>query len=213
MEQQTNSLDPKLQRWGALAVFLLAVNFILSNLIYLTGTVATIKGQYAYRLADFLYGPVWSVCLIIVIFVLREQLSKHAPRRMTVATFTSFLSVGTMIAVAFIRASNREYHILHPELHLEESALVLTVWTTLLAGLTAAGWHFLGWTQIIIASAGWTSQRLPRVLSVLYLVSGIASLFVYLFPVNEGFGILLGAIIFLWQAVLFWNVKPQATAA
>ena len=210
MEQQTKtSLDPKFQRWSALASFLLAVNFIVPNLIYLTGNVTTVKGQYAYRLADFLYGPVWSVCLIVVILVLREQLSKDAPRRITVATFTAFLAAGTMIVVTFIRASNREYHILHPELHLEESVIVLTVWTTLLAGLTAAGWHFLGWAQIMIASSGWTSQRLPRVLSALYLVSGIASLFVYLFPVNEGFGILLSTIIFIWQGILFWNVKSK----
>ena len=71
---------------------------------------------------------------------------------------------------------------MHPELHLETSTTVLVVWTTLVAGVSATGWHFLGWAFVLLGSAGWTTRCLPRVLSVLYLVGGIASLFVYLRP-------------------------------
>jgi hypothetical protein len=49
------------------------------------------------------------------------------------------------VAVACIRSANRHYHLIHPELHLEESTSVLVVWTTIVAGVIGAGWHFLGW--------------------------------------------------------------------
>jgi hypothetical protein len=211
MEQQMNKpqTDDRIHKWGALASFCLAVTFIVPGLIYLVGDLRTAIGPYAYRLADFLYGPVWSACSITVIIILREQLDKYTPRRMTVAMFTAFLSAAAMIAVAFIRASNRQYHLLHPELHLEDSIPVLVVWATLVTGLTSAGWHFLGWTQIMVGSAGWASQRLPRLLSMLYLLAGVVSLFVYLIPFNEGLGILLGFIIAIWQGVLFWVTKSN----
>lgn len=48
MKQQTiTSLDLKLQRWGALASFLLAVNFIVPSLMYLVGDLRTAIGPYA----------------------------------------------------------------------------------------------------------------------------------------------------------------------
>ena len=109
------------------------------------------------------------------------------------------------MAVAFIRSCNRQYHILHPELNLQDSIPVLVVWTTLVTGVTAVGWHFLGWAQILIGSASWTSHQLPRLLNLLYFAAGIVSLFVYLFPAAEGLGILLGMIISTWQCVLFWK--------
>ena len=110
-----------------------------------------------------------------------------------------------MIAVACIRSANRQYHLMHPELNLENSQTVLIVWTTLVAGVTGAGWHFLGWTLLLIGSAGWTSHRLPPGLSVLYLVGGIVSLFVYLVPVLEGLAGMLAIVISIWQGLLLWR--------
>jgi hypothetical protein len=98
---------------------------------------------------------------------------------MSLALLTAVLAAGAMVAVACIRAANRHYHLIHPELHLENSPTVLIVWTTLVAGVTGAGWHFLGWALVLVGSAGWTSRRLPRLLSALYLVAGTISLFVY----------------------------------
>ena len=203
------TLNSKLQKWGGLASFLLAVTFLVPALIYLVGDLRSAIGQLAYHLADFLYGPVWSTSLILVVFTLREKIGNHAPRRMSLALMSAFLSAGMMLAVAFIRSSNRQYHILHPELGLENSIPVLVVWTTLIAGLTAVGWHFLGWTQILIGSAGWATNQLPGLLNLLYISAGAVALFVYLFPAAEGLGILLGITISIWQGVLFLRGIPN----
>ena len=210
MEQQIDiPPDSKLQRWGALASFLLAINFIVPSWIYLVGDLRTIIGPIAYDIADFLFGPVWSASLVTMVFAFREKISEHAPRRMSLALPAALLAAGAMVSVAFIRSSNRHYHIVHPELNLENSMPVLVVWTTLVAGLTAAGWHFLGWAQILIGSSGWTSHRLPRSLSLLYLAAGVVSLFIYLIPSNEGLAILLGMIISIWHGILFWKARPN----
>ena len=124
---------------------------------------------------------------------------------MSLALLAAVLAAGAMITVACIRSANRHYHLIHPELHLETSSTVLIVWTTLVAGVTGAGWHFLGWALLLIGSAGWTSSQLPRVLSVLYLVGGIVSLFVYLLPAMEGSAAILGVVISIWQGFLLWR--------
>lgn len=132
---------------------------------------------------------------------------------MSLALLAAAFAAGAMVTVACIRAANRHYHLIHPELHLETSSTVLIVWTTLVAGVTAAGWHFLGWALVLIGSAGWTSGRLPRLLSVLYLVAGITSLFVYLLPENEGLAAMLGVVVSIWQGILLWKAKPEETQA
>jgi len=58
------------------------------------------------------------------------------------------------VAVALIRSANRHYHITHPELNLDVSTPVLVVWTTIVAGVNAVGWHFLGWVLVLVGSAG-----------------------------------------------------------
>ena len=88
---------------------------------------------------------------------------------------------------------------------------MLVVWTTIVAGLTGAGWHFLGWALVLTGSAGWASRRLPLLLSALYLVAGIASLFIYLLPASEAVAGILGVIICLWQGILLWRAGPEET--
>jgi hypothetical protein len=200
-----------LQKWGAIASFLMAVTFIIAPLIYLTGDLRDPLGALAYDLADFLYGPVWAASLVTAIFALRERIGERAQRRMTLALLAALVAAGAMVAVACIRSANRHYHMTHPELHLETSSTVLLVWTTLVTGVTATGWHFLGWAQVLLGSAGWSSSRLPRLLSVLYLVGGTSSLFVYLLPVHEGTAAALGVVASIWQGILLWRAKPGET--
>jgi hypothetical protein len=130
---------------------------------------------------------------------------------MSLALLAAVLAAGAMVLVACIRSANRHYHIMHPELHLEDNSTVLMLWATLLAGLTGAGWHFLGWALVLTGSAAWTSSRLPRLLSVLYLIGGIAALFVYLFPILEGLAILLGIAWGMWQGIYFWRAGSGET--
>jgi hypothetical protein len=202
-----------LQKSGGLASFLLAVAFVVPSWIYLTGNLQASYGPLAYHLADFLYGPVWAASLVTAVFALREHIGERAPRRMSLALLAAVLAAGAMVAVACIRSANRQYHLMHPELHLETSTTVLVVWATIVAGVTAAGWHFLGWALVLIGSAGWTTRQLPRVLSVVYLAGGIASWFVYLQPELEGGAMMLGVVASIWQGILLWRARPRETQA
>jgi hypothetical protein len=192
---------------------LLVVAFIVAPLIYLVGNLRDAMGPFAYAVADFLYGPVWAASLITLVFMLRDRIGERAPRRMSLALLAAALAAGAMIAVACIRSANRQYHLTHPELHLESSTTVLIVWTTLVAGVTGAGWHFLGWALLLIGSAGWTTNLLPRVLSGLYLVGGLVSLFVYLLPDIEGLAGMLAIVISIWQGILLWRSGLAGTQA
>ncbi len=194
-----------INKWGGLASFLLAVSFVVAPLFYLTGNLGDAIGVIKYDLADFLYGPILSASLITVVYVLRERIGVSAFRRMDLALLAAVLSAVGMAAVAFIRASNRHYHLIHPELNLEYSSTVLIVWTTLVAGVNALGFHFLGWAFVLLGSAGWTSHLFPRLLNVFYFLAGVSALFVYLFPGLEGLVLLLGTIISVWQGILLWK--------
>ena len=66
---------------------------------------------------------------------------------------------------------------------------------------------------MLIGSAGWTSRYLPRLLSALYLVAGIISLFVYLLPGSEGNAVVLGVVISIWQGILLWKAESGETQA
>lgn len=55
---------------------------------------------------------------------------------------------------------------------------------------------------MLAGSAGWASRRLPRGLSVLYLVAGSVSLFVYLLPALEGLIVALGVGVGIWQGIV-----------
>jgi hypothetical protein len=203
-----------INKLGGVASLLLAVSFIVAPLIYLVGNLRDTFGVLLYDLADFLYGPVVSASLITLIYALRELIGKSAFRRMDLALLAAVLSVVGMAAVAFIRASNRDYHLLHPELNLENSSTVLIIWTTLVAGMSSLGFHFLGWTFVLLGSASRTSRLFPSVLNVLYFVVGIAGVFVYLFQELEGLVLLLGAIIGIWQGILlFRNDSRQSVNA
>ena len=194
-----------INKWGGLASFLLAVSFVVAPLIYLTGNLRDALGIFAYNLADFLYGPILSASLIVVTYVLRERIGESAFRRMDLALVAAILSAVGMAAVAFIRASNRHYHLTHPDLNLEDSTTVLLVWTTIVAGVNALGFHFLGWAFVLLGSASWTSRLFPRLLNGFYFLAGVSSLFMYLFPDIEGLVLSLGAVIGIWQGILLWK--------
>jgi hypothetical protein len=199
-----------LQKWGGLASFLLAVTFIVPELIYLTGNLEEANGPLVYALADFLYGPVRAACLVTAVYALREHIGERAPRQMSLALLVAVLSAAMFVTAALFRSTNRHYHMIHPELNLEMSSTVLIVWTTLVGGVIATAWHFLGWSLVLLGSAAWTSGRLPRTLSVLYWVVGTLALFVYLLPNIEENVVLLGMVMSIWQGILLWKAEPPA---
>jgi hypothetical protein len=203
------SENGSMQKWGGLASFLLTVALVSSALIYLMGNLQDSMGVFAYSLADFLYGPVFAASLITAVIALRERIGEHAPRRMDLALLASIAAACAFVTVACIRSANRHYHLIHPELHLESSITVLTVWATLVAGVIGAAWHFFGWTLLLIGSAGWASKRLPRVLVMLYFLGGAVSLFVYLQPELEGGALALSVLVNIWQGILLLRVESR----
>lgn len=199
----------RIHQWGALGSFLVAVCMIVAPLIYLTGNLEDNLGVLGYRLADFLYGPLFSAGLITFVYVLRELIGGRAQRRMDLALMAALLAAVGMAAVAFIRASNRQYHLLHPELGLQSAGTVLVIWSTLVTGMSSLGFHFLGWAYVLMGSAGWSSRFFPRVLSGLYFLAGIAALFVYLWAELEGLVLLLTAFLCAWQGVLLFRHEAR----
>ncbi len=201
--------NESIQKWGGFASFLLTVASVSSLLIYLMGNLRDAIGPFTYSLADFLYGPVWAASLITVVVAIRERIGAYASRRMDLALLVSIAAACAFVTVACIRSANRHYHLMHPELHLESSTVVLVVWAALIAGVIGAAWHFLGWVLLLIGSAGWTSSRLPRALSTLYFLGGIMSLFVYQLPDMEGGVVALIVVIGIWQGVLLLKAAPR----
>lgn len=197
-----------LQKWGGLASWMLAMAYAVPSVIYLVGDLRSALGPLTYDLADFLYGPVWAVSLISSFLALRARIGSGASGRMSLAWTAAWVAAAAMICVAFIRSANRHYHLMHPELHLESSETVLTVWATLVAGVIGVGFHFLGWSLLLLGSAGWSSRQLPGALAALYLTVGVAALFVYLQPELEGLAILLGVVASVWQGFVLWQSKP-----
>jgi hypothetical protein len=200
-----------MQHWGGLASCLMAVALLVPQWIYLTGNLRAPFGPLVYALADFLYGPVWAASLIAAVFALRERIGERAPRRMTLALLAALVAAAAMVSVACIRSANRQYLLTHPELSESLSTTLLLAWTTIVGGVIATGWHFLGWAFVLLGSAGWASGRLPRRLCALYMVAGAASLFVYLLPELEGGVVALSVVVSIWQGIVLWNARPGAT--
>lgn len=198
-----------IQRWGGLASFVLAAAFVLPPVIHLFGDLRAPFGALAYDLADLLTGPVWAACLVVSVVALREQTGPQAPRRMSVALLSAGLAAAAMVAVACIRSGNRHYHLERPDLHLEGANFVLLVWATLVAGLSSVGWHFLGWTFVLVGSAGWATRRLPRALSALYLAAGFVAAVVYVNAELEPFAVLLALMVSSGQGFVLWRAAPR----
>jgi hypothetical protein len=204
--------DTKIQKWGGIASFLMVFAIITSGLIYLSGNLRDTFGPFIYSLADLLYGPVWAVSFVTAVFALRERIGEAAPRRMNIALVASVAAACAFVAVASMRSANRHYHLTHPDLHLESSTTVLIVWATQVAGAIGAALHFHGWALILIGSAGWTSKRLPRTMSVLYLLTGAMSLLVLLLPQMEANALAFIVILSIWQGFLLikdWSGNTQ----
>ncbi len=200
-----------IQKWGGIASFVMVIAMVTASLIYLMGNLNDTIGPFAYSFADFLYGPVYSVSLVTAVLALRERIGEAAPRRMNLALLSAFAAACAFVVIACIRSSNRHYHLSHPDLHLESSEIVLTIWATQVASAIGAAFHFLGWAFVLIGSVGWASRRLPRILSALYLWSGIMCMLILLLPDTEASTMTLILIVSIWQGILLLKTEPRET--
>ena len=200
-----------INKWGGFASFLLAASFVAAPLIYLTGNLQDAIGVLTYGLADFLYGPILSASLITVTYALRERIGELVDLGLRERRPGLRRSRRAGLRTRLGSDTNRHYHLTLPALNLENSTTVLIVWTTLVAGVNAIGFHFLGWAFVLLGSSGWTSGLFPRLLNTLYFLAGVLSLFVYLFPELEGLVLSLGAIISVWQGISLWKAGIRKT--
>ncbi len=216
-----------LQKWGGIASFVWVAASIGSGLIYLMGNIHAPLGPFTYSVADFLFGPVWAACMITAVLALRERIGGRASQRMNLALLAAALAAAAMLATACIRGSNRSYVLRYPELGLlpvnprpDVTQAVLIVWGTIVEGIIAAAQHFLAFAFVLIGWAGLSSRRLPRLLSALYLLIGIPTLFSTLLAVrheslavsSEG-GVLLSLVLFVWQGIVLLTARPEEAQA
>lgn len=216
-EDQTNanarSSAKLIQKLGGAASLLMAVAIVAAHWIYLTGNLDEPAGPFIYASADLLYGAVFGAGLVAAVYALRERIGERAPRLMTLSLLLALAAACAFLTVASIRSANRYYHLTHPGLNLQSSSTVLVVWATLVSGIIGAAFHFLGWSLLMIGLAGWTTRRLPHVLSGLYLIGGMVALVVYLLPSAEETALLLVLVISIWQGVLLWRAGPARQPA
>jgi hypothetical protein len=194
---------------------MLAATFLGGTVLYFPGLLKDMRGYYV---ADAFLGPLWAPGLIAVVFVLREQIGERAPRRMTLALIGAALAGLMMVTAAVIRSTNRGYLDLHPELDARMTQAAYLAWITIVHTAIAVGQHFLGWTLLLTASAGWTSRQLPRLLCGVLALAGVLALTAYLDTNwNAEFGrpdlALLGLIWGIWQGIIFLRAKPPEMPA
>jgi hypothetical protein len=217
------------QKWGGLASFILVGIFAVAPVIYLvalpaaTGLALTdfgdpfklrpVLANPVFDLGDFLFGPVWGTSLIVAVFALREYFGESAPRRMLLALLAAGLSAGLFVGGASIQTIGRHYTALHSELDVATYEAIFRASSIVVPGLTSAGRHFLGWSLIMVGSAGLTTKRLPRLLCVFYLVGGFPSLVAYLFPGLGEVVLILGLVWGIWEGIILWRAGSGEMAA
>jgi hypothetical protein len=182
-----------LNRIGGVAALVFAVVLFAPEAVYLSGDLRAASGPLSYMLADFLYGPVKAVCLVLCVYALRNLPGVGDTRPMRLALPLSLLTALLFLTVAVMRGTNRSYHLAHPELNLENAQVVLTVWATQVSAATGTAWHGLGWLLLLIGWAGLTGPGLARALCVLCALTGGLALAVYAWPEFEAPVILLSA--------------------
>lgn len=223
MNLQNQNDVTTVQKWGSIASFVQAVIFLIAPVIYFvfipaaTGLAGPdfldpfklrpVLANPAFDLGDFVFGPLWAASLVIVLMALYEHLESAAPRRMRLAIIASCLSAALFVGASTVQTVGRHYISSHPELDAVIYESIFRSLSMVVPGLTSGGRHFLGWTLLLLGSAGWTTRKLPRTLCIFYFVGALPALFAYL---NPGIGeiILLPGVIWnVWQGILLWRPK------
>lgn len=213
-----------IQKWGTIASLIQATIFLLAPVIYLvlipaaTGLAGPdfadpfklrpVLAHPAFDWGDFVFGPVWAVSLVITIIALYEHLANAAPRRMRLALIASCLSAALFVGASTVQTVGRHYISIHPEIDAVVYESIFRALSMVVPGLTSGGRHFLGWTLLLLGSAGWTTRKLPRGLCIVYFVGALPALFAYLNPGIGEIVLLPGVIWNIWQGILLWRSEP-----
>jgi len=212
-----------IKKLGSIASFAQAAIFLIVPVIYfvivpaatgLTGTdfsdpfkLRSVLANPVFDLGDFLLGPLWAASLVISVLAMREHLEDTAPHRMQLAVIASSLSAALFVAGGVVQTTGRHYISMNPELDANVFESIFRSLSMIVPGLTSSGRHFLGWTLILLGSAGWTTRSLPRLLCVIYFFGALLALFAYLSPGIGELILLPGVIWNIWQGILLWRAE------
>lgn len=213
-----------IQKWGSIASFVQAAIFLIAPVIYFvfipaaTGLAGPdfadpfklrpVLAHPAFDWGDFVFGPLWAASLVIVLMALHEQLESAAPRRMRLALIAGSLSAALFVGASTVQTVGRHYISLHPQMDAAVFEGAFHALSMVVPGLTSGGRHFLGWSLILLGSAGWTTRKLPRGLCIVYFVGALPALFAYLNPGIGEIVLLPGVIWNIWQGMLLWRSEP-----
>lgn len=217
MEKDTKVI----QKWGSVASFVQAGIFLIAPVIYFvilpnaTGLAGPefndpfklrpVLTNPAFDFGDFLFGPLWGASLVLSLAGMREYFGNNAPRRMQLAIIFSCISAALFVAGGVVQTIGRHYISAHPELDNIVFESIFRTLSMVVPGLTSSGRHFLGWTLVIVGSAGWATSTLPRTLCILYFIGALLGLFAYLSPGIGELILLPGVIWNVWQGILLWR--------
>lgn len=210
-------------KWGSIASFVQAAIFLIAPMIYFvvlpmaTGLngpdfndpfkLRPVLANPAFDFGDFLFGPLWAASLVLSLLAMSEYLGASAPRRMRFAIITSSLSAALFVAAGIVQTIGRHYISMHPELEASVFESIFRTLSMIVPGLTSSGRHFLGWTLILLGSAGWATPGFPRTLSIIYFAGALLALFAYLSPGIGELILLPGMIWNIWQGILLWRTR------
>ena len=217
MEKDTKVI----QRWGSVASFVQAAIFLITPIIYFvvlptaTGLAGPdfndpfklrfVLNNPVFDFGDFLLGPLWATSLVISMAGMREYFENIAPRRMQLAVIFSCLSAALFVTGGVVQTIGRHYISSHPELGYTIFESIFRALSMIVPGLTSSGRHLLGWTLVLLGSAGWVTRTLPRILCVLYFIGALLGLFAYLSPGIGELILIPGVIWNIWQGILLWR--------
>lgn len=217
-----------IRKWGGLASFVMAGVFIVAPVIYLVALPAAtglalpdfsdpfklrpVLANPVFDLGDFLFGPIWGASLVVATVALREHLGETVQRRTFLAVIAAGLSAALFVGAASVQTIGRHYTALHTEMDASVYEAVFRASSIVVPGMTSAGRHFLGWLLILLGSAGMASKKLPKALSILYIVGGVPSLVAYLIPGLGEVILALGVIWNIWQGVLLWRADARQSS-
>lgn len=217
-----------IQKSGSIASLVQAVIFLIAPVVYLvvipaaTGLTAanfsdpfklrSVLANPAFDFGDFLFGPLWAASLVLSLLGMREYFGDVAPRQMHLLLIVGSLSAALFAAGGIVQTIGRHYISMNPELNASVYESIFRALSMVVPGLTSSGRHFLGWTLILLGTAGWSTRRLPRTLCIIYFVGAVLGLFAYFSPGIGELILLPGLIWNIWQGILLWRGESALTS-
>lgn len=211
----------RLNRVGAIACFVLTVQFVLTVLWIVvswppagfTGLadamanyfLSRVNSPYIFAAMNF-YNVSFALSAMVLAMVMREMLADY-PRRTDMAVYLIVVAASLYIASGVVPLVSVPGLVSTGNTTAVET--VIGVSTGLLLGATMAS----GFALLIFAWLGFASKRLPFVLCLMLLTVSLVEVFEFAVPVFLLIDPVMGTFWSMWLGALLWNdriVKPTA---